>query len=216
MNGERVRKRSPRGSGGQLAEEILDAATDLLISSGSGAGVSIRAVAARVGVTSPSLYLHFDDKESLLDAVCARFFEQFDAVMGEAAEGIDDIVERGIAQGLAYVRFAIENPVIFREAFARSTTAPTQTDEVLMASAFQRLSATVSDAMDVGRLPAGEVTPRVLQLWSVAHGVADLMTAKPGLPWGDDLHLAAQLLRAALNGFGQESVKSELPRPGTR
>lgn len=212
----RVRKRSPRGSGGLLADEILDAATELLIAGNGGAGVSIRAVAARVGVTPPSIYLHFADKEELLDAVCARFFEQFDDVMVAAAEGIDDLSERGVAQGLAYVRFAIDNPVIFREAFARPTTEPTQTDQVLMASAFQRLGATVAEAMEAGVLPRGEVTAMVLRLWSIAHGVADLMTAKPGLPWGRDLTLAEDILRAALAGFGQESVKSELLRRDER
>ncbi|GAC58242.1 putative TetR family transcriptional regulator [Gordonia hirsuta DSM 44140 = NBRC 16056] len=211
-----MRKRSPRGSGGLLGDEILDAATELLIAGDGGAGVSIRAVAARVGVTPPSIYLHFADKEELLDAVCARFFEQFDDVMVAAADGIDDLTERGVAQGLAYVRFAIDNPVIFREAFARPTTEPTQTDQVLMASAFQRMRATVAEAMEAGVLPRGEVTAMVLRLWSIAHGVADLMTAKPGLPWGQDLTLAEDVLRAALTGFGQESVKSELLRRDER
>ncbi|MEZ5210688.1 TetR/AcrR family transcriptional regulator [Gordonia sp. PP30] len=204
-----MRKRSPRGSGELLADEILQAATDLLIERGGHAAVSIRAVADAVGVTPPSIYLHFTDKEELLDAVCARFFEQFDAVMMAASEGVDDVVDRGLAQGMAYVRFAIDNPVIFREAFARSSTTPTQTDEVLMASAFRHFADTVVEAMDTGVLPRGDVVAMVLKLWSVAHGIADLMTAKPGLPWGDDLSLAEDVLTAALRGFVKESVKSE-------
>ncbi|MFT3663309.1 MAG: TetR/AcrR family transcriptional regulator [Gordonia sp. (in: high G+C Gram-positive bacteria)] len=204
-----ARKRSPRGSGEQLADEILAAATELLIARGGSAGVSVRAVADRVGVTPPSIYLHFKDKEEMLDAVCARFFEQFDAVMTAESAGIDDIVERALAQGLAYVRFAIDNPVMFREAFARSTPTPTQTDQVLMTTAIQHFSETVAEAMELGLLPQREVTGMVLRLWSVAHGVADLMTAKPGLPWGDDLSVAEDVLRAAFSGFSQESVKSE-------
>lgn len=217
MKGRRpARKRSPRGSGELLADEIRQAATDLLLSRGGEAGVSIRAVADAVGVTPPSIYLHFKDKEELLDAVCARYFEQFDAVMMAASASCEDVVERGLAQGLAYVRFAIDNPVIFRAAFARATTTPTQTDEVLMASAFQHFSETVVDLMDEGLLPPGDVVPVVLKLWSVAHGVAALMTAKPGLPWGDDLSLAEGVLRAAFHGFVQESVKLEPNRPSVR
>lgn len=212
----RVRKRSPRGSGEQLAEEILEATTDLLIAGGGSAGVSVRAVADRVGVTPPSIYLHFTDKEELLDAVCARFFERFDAVMMAESADAADVVERALAQGLAYVRFALDNPVIFREAFARSTSAPTQTDQVLMASAIQRFSETVAEAMDAGLLPPGDVTGMVLRLWSVAHGVADLMTAKPGLPWGDGLTVAEDVLRAAFSGFVQDSVKLEPMRPDVR
>ena len=36
--------------------------------------VLIRSVAQSVGVTPPSIYLHVDDKNALLDAVCARYF----------------------------------------------------------------------------------------------------------------------------------------------
>lgn len=122
MSGDITRRpRSPRGSGEQLADEIIDATTDLLVEFGSEEKVSIRAVAARVGVTSPSIYLHFEDKEALLDAVGARFFEGFDQVMMHAAKGIDDPFERGLAQGLAYVRFAIESAVMYRITFARIT-----------------------------------------------------------------------------------------------
>ena len=69
------RRRAPRGSGDQLRDEILDATTDLLLETGHAKAVSIRSVAKRVGVTPPSIYLHFADKDALLDAVCARYFE---------------------------------------------------------------------------------------------------------------------------------------------
>lgn len=211
-----VRKRSPRGSGEILADEILQAATELLIEQGSEAGVSIRAVAGRVGVTPPAIYLHFADKEALIEAVCGRFFEQFGAVMVAAAEGIDDLVERGVAQGMAYVQFAIDNPVVFQTAFSHPSDRPTQTDQVLMASAFQHLGETVREAMAAGLLPAGDVTSTVLGLWSAAHGVADLMTARPGLPWGDDLSIAENVVRAVISGLSQETVKSEPQRPPVR
>ena len=66
------RRRAPRGSGDLLRDEILDAATQLLLDTGHAKAVSIRSVAERVGVTPPSIYLHFQDKDALLDAVCAR------------------------------------------------------------------------------------------------------------------------------------------------
>ena len=49
--------------------------------------MSIRSVAKRVGVTPPSIYLHFTDKDALLDAVCARYFEKLDEEMQAAAAG---------------------------------------------------------------------------------------------------------------------------------
>ena len=46
------RRRNKRGDGERLAAEILDAATDLLIETGSADAVSIRAVAQRAGPES--------------------------------------------------------------------------------------------------------------------------------------------------------------------
>lgn len=54
---------------------------ELLLETGQAKAVSIRSVAQRVGVTSPSIYLHIADKDALLDAVCARYFEKLDAEM---------------------------------------------------------------------------------------------------------------------------------------
>ncbi|MGB6243544.1 TetR/AcrR family transcriptional regulator [Gordonia sp. (in: high G+C Gram-positive bacteria)] len=198
------RPRSPRGSGDRLADEIIDATTDLLIEAGTEEKVSIRAVASRVGVTSPSIYLHFEDKEALLDAVCARFFEQFDEVMTRAADGIDDVRDRALAQGMAYVRFAIDSAVMYRITFARVTPPgePTLTDQVLLSSAFVHFTDTVEALMDAGLVPRGDTVQTVLQLWAAAHGVASLIIAKPGLPWGDGFALAESTLRAVCDGLG--------------
>jgi AcrR family transcriptional regulator len=92
-----TRGRCPRrGLGDQLREEILDATIELLLQTGQAKAVSIRSVAQRVGVTSPSIYLHFAEKDALLDAVCARYFEKLDAEMQRAAVG-EQLVASGAA-----------------------------------------------------------------------------------------------------------------------
>src|SRR5207248_1609382 len=99
------RRRAARGSGEQLREEILDATTELLLETGHAKAVSIRSVAQRVGVTPPSIYLHFADKDALLDAVCARYFEKLDEEMQRVAADQPSTIDVLRAQGLAYVRF---------------------------------------------------------------------------------------------------------------
>ncbi len=80
-----------------MRDEILDATTDLLLETGHAKEVSIRSVAQRVGVTPPSIYLHFADKDALLDAVCARYFEKLDEEMQQvAAESA--VADRGAAR----------------------------------------------------------------------------------------------------------------------
>ncbi|GAB3278947.1 TetR/AcrR family transcriptional regulator [Sinomonas notoginsengisoli] len=57
-------------------ERLLQAAIDLVAASG-GAPVSTRQVTERAGVTAPTLYHHFGDKDGLMEAVVARGFEEF-------------------------------------------------------------------------------------------------------------------------------------------
>ncbi|MXP22963.1 TetR family transcriptional regulator [Gordonia sp. HNM0687] len=194
------RSRSPRGSGELLAEEIISAASELLLEHGDDTAVSIRAVASRVGVTPPSIYLHFEDKDALLDAVCARYFEQLDGEFAAVADGVDDPLERALQMGIAYVRFATSTPVLYRIAFRQSAPGPSKVDEVLSASAFTRIATTVAELAAEGFYPESDVGEVVLELWAAAHGVASLMLAKPELPWGEDFRLAETLLRAVCLG----------------
>ena len=82
-----------------MRDEILDATTDLLLETGHAKEVSIRSVALRVGVTPPSIYLHFTDKDTLLDAVCARYFEKLDEEMQGAAAGQESSIECCVRKG---------------------------------------------------------------------------------------------------------------------
>src|SRR6195952_3332375 len=107
------RRRAARGCGQQLHDEILDAATGLLLETGDAKAVSIRAVAQRVGITPPSIYLHYADKDALLDAVCARYFEALDQVMQQVVLDQPSTIDRLRAQGLAYIRFAMQNPELY-------------------------------------------------------------------------------------------------------
>lgn len=195
------RSRSPRGSGELLADEILDAATELLVEHGDDASVSIRSVAAQVGVTPPSIYLHFADKDALLDAVCARYFERLDVELARVSDSVTEPLDRLIQLGMAYVRFALETPVVYRIAFRGSETGgDSKVDEVLAASAFGRLRAEVGMLASAGYVTARTVDDVVLECWASAHGIASLMLAKPALPWGPDLHIAENLLRACMLG----------------
>src|SRR5438132_12628348 len=90
----RQRHRAPRGQGELLREEILEATERLLVGSGGDeAAVSIRGVADAVGVTPPSIYLHFADKNELIFAVCEKHFAEFDRLRQEAASGSSDPLE---------------------------------------------------------------------------------------------------------------------------
>jgi len=190
------RRRAPRGAGVQLREEILDATAALVLESGSAKAVSIRSVAQRVGVTPPSIYLHFDDKDALLDEVCARYFSELDEQMQRAAIGHRHPVDVLHAQGVTYVRFALQTPQLYRIATMGEARPGSAVDTALARSVFRHMHSGVQAAMDEGIYAPGDARQVALELWTAAHGVAALMIAKPYLRWGDAEVFTDRALRA--------------------
>ena len=181
-----VRRRARRGDGALLGREILEAAKALLAETGDENAVSIRAVSDRVGVSTPSIYLHYADKQALLDAVCADVFEQLDATLVAAAAEVADPFEALRAMGLAYVRFAVDNPEHYRILLMSRDDHGTlhTTDEVINNAAFQHLVEGVRACIDAGAFAAdAEPTVLAMTLWASAHGIASLLIAKPHWPW---------------------------------
>ncbi|ORW51736.1 TetR family transcriptional regulator [Mycobacterium paraense] len=195
------RSRAPRGSGERLRDEILSAATELLLETGHARSVSIRSVAQRVGITPPSIYLHFADKDALLDAVCARYFEKLDPEMRRLAGAHASQVEVLRAQGLAYIRFAVGTPALYRIATMGEWRSGSSVDTTLNGSAFKHIRATVQRLMDDGTYrQGGDPTTVALELWSALHGVAAMLIAKPHLPFGDAEAFADRVLSSVFCG----------------
>ncbi|MDV3124612.1 TetR/AcrR family transcriptional regulator [Mycobacterium sp. 21AC1] len=111
-----ARRRSRRGQGEQLREEVLAAVNRLLDDWGSDEKLTMRAVAQEVGVTPASIYLHFADKTELVWAALADKYRQLSDQMGaaETAAAPDQPRERLRAQVHAYCRFAMDNPGHYR------------------------------------------------------------------------------------------------------
>jgi AcrR family transcriptional regulator len=194
------RRRAPRGSGEQLRDEILDAATGLLLETGHAKAVSIRSVAQRVGVTPPSIYLHFADKDALLDAVCGRYFEKLDEEMQRVAADQPSTIDVLRAQGLAYVRFALKTPELYRIAMMGESRPGSDVDMALNTSAFVHMRNSVESLMQEGIYPPGDPVSKALELWTAAHGVAALLISRPYLPWGDVEEFADRVLKSVCVG----------------
>ena len=210
------RPRAPRGSGDLLRQEILDAATELLLEAGQARAVSIRSVAQRVGVTPPSIYLHFQDKDGLLDAVCARYLARLDQAMEQVAIGQPTTVDVLRAQGLAYVRFALQTPELYRLATMGEWRSGSNVDMALDSTAFKHMRASVQTLMDEGVYRTDDPTTIALELWTVAHGVAAILIAKPHLPYGDVDAFADRVFGTVLCGHmvagvvGSDATSGEL------
>jgi AcrR family transcriptional regulator len=179
------RARARRGEGRRLREEILAAATQLLAKTGDEEAVSIRAVAEAVGVTPPSIYLHFADKAELIFAVCEEQFAKLDAEMAAASAGVEDPLEALRRRGQAYVRFGLGNAEAYRVLFLYKKYVPESVDpENLRRSAtFEHLVEAVQRCLDAGALAPGDPLQISLGLWVLVHGITSLLISSPGFPW---------------------------------
>jgi len=197
---------SPRTPRAGLRDDIVDAAEKLLLRTGSDDDLTIRAVAEAVGVTPPSIYRHFEDKQHLLFEVCSRHFGRLADFVAEAVEGSDDPVAALLDMARAYVRFGVDNPEHYRIMFmGRSDLTPAQyaDERILETGAFGGLVAAVQACIDAGRLrPEHEDALGVAHaLWAAVHGVTSIAVAKPHLPGPDLDDRLATVLDVVLRGL---------------
>ncbi len=204
------RPRAKRGEGEQLRAEILDAAEAILLETGSTDKVSTRAVAQRVGCSSPSIYLHFPDRAQLLFAVCNRQFEKLGFTLRTQAEIHDDPIERLRAIGRAYCEFALANPQQYRTMMMDSIAGvayENSLEAMRTELGFDVVYETLVAGIEAGQFADIDPLRAAFNHWCVAHGVVSLMIAKPSLEWGDD--------RALYEGALEQSIVGILPRPTT-
>lgn len=101
---------------GDLRRHLIVAARDEVEEFGA-EGVVLTRLATTCGVSVAAPYRHFANKEALLAAVAAEGFaelgEALRAATGVGARPEDRLVEAGVA----YVRYAVANPQLFRLMF---------------------------------------------------------------------------------------------------
>ena len=91
---------------GDLAEAAVEAAIADIETHGDAEALSLRRIAAAVGVSHRALYRHYADREDLLAAVAARGYRLLAAEVCSTA-GTSEAFCR------AYVRFALARPALY-------------------------------------------------------------------------------------------------------
>lgn len=184
------RVRARRGQGDRLREEILSAVEQLLVQTGDAEAVSIRAVGQLVGVTAPSIYRHFVDKDAMVRAACTQAWERFDHYLIEAAVSESDPLLSIKAEALAYLRFASAHPGEYKVLFMVPNG---ETDEQAQAvftmekseyTSLVYIAQSVKAAIEANvMLPIADPMTMATMLWASVHGIASLRIAKPEVPW---------------------------------
>jgi len=182
---------------GRLREAVVEAAVKEVELVGP-AGLSMREVARRAGVSHAAPAHHFGDKAGLFTAIATEGYQLLEQATRDATAG-DNALLQG---GLAYIRFALTHrpyfEVMFRPDLYRSDDA-----ELLAArdAAFNVLFEAVAHALPYG--DPNEVLATAIAAWSQAHGLAVLWTNR-NFPQAltDDAHDLAALAASGLARLG--------------
>lgn len=161
---------------GDLRAAAIEAGLGLL-ERRSADDLGLREVARAVGVSATALYRHFPDKAALLRALAAAGLDRLAAAQRAAAEAAGGGAAGFGATGRAYVRFALDNPALFRLIFSAMPSAG--------ADPFSRPAAEAPEAFRMLRDNAARVAPPgagpevaqliALEAWALVHGLAVLI-----------------------------------------
>jgi AcrR family transcriptional regulator len=138
--------------------------------------LSLREIAREAGVSATAVYRHFPDKQALESALCEAGGAQFGAALAAASEAAPNRSDaRLVAQGRAYVRFALANPSLFRLIMTTAARGdPFTREDAPKISGFSLLRRTITDVVGAG-VGEAEQRLRAVRAWAIVHGLAMLM-----------------------------------------
>ncbi|MCF3130119.1 TetR/AcrR family transcriptional regulator [Streptomyces olivochromogenes] len=152
---------------GDLRAACLRAARDLLEEDGS-AGLSLRAVARRAGVSATAPYRHYADRDALVSAVAAEGYRELAEHLA-AAHPSPKTPDELASVAVAYVRFALDRPAMFRVMFAEPCD-PNSEERVAATAAISGYVRGIVHATFPGSDPDALSTT----VWALVHGLAFL------------------------------------------
>ncbi|MDQ0464442.1 AcrR family transcriptional regulator [Caulobacter ginsengisoli] len=182
-------------------ERLCAAAEHLFAEHGPG-GVTMRQLAAELGVSPMTPYRYFKDKDAILAAVrasgFARFAESMKAAFGKESEPVAQSRE----VGRAYVDFALGNPDAYRLMFDFAQPNEADYPELVEAAtnARQMLVRQAEGMIASGQIE-GEPVMVAHMLWAALHGAVVLQMAGKLSPGIDPARLRGDTFRAIVKGL---------------
>lgn len=166
--------------------------------------VSLRPLAASLGVSHVAALHHFATRDALLAAVAVRGFDELITVVGAVARG--DRPAHGFRRlGEAYVAWASANANLYKLMFAsRLRAAGAHPDVEARANAlFELVVGVVARGQAAGDMRAGPPEEDAFFAWATAHGAALLLVDEQARLASLARRPARDLVAAALDGVGR-------------
>jgi len=201
---------------GDLPTALKQAAVVLIAEHGV-EGFSLREAALAVGVSPSAAYRHFDDKAALLRVIARDAFVEMGQRFQDAMASVRGIGGRAararfMAQGHAYVGFALEQPERFAVMFgpygAGATVPNSACDHpgVVADSPYASLSRVLDELLAVGVIDSARRPGAELLTWSAIHGLATLLVSQA-------LKQTALPVEAMVERVGQDCLRALMAPP---
>ena len=191
-----------------IRSRILDEARDLFVAQGA-AAVTMRGVAARVGVTPMALYRYFPSREDLLGALVEQGHATFLGYLNRALRE-DTPLDRLAVAGEQYLRFALEHPQSYAVMFMEREVPAGRAGEASEGAAtFRFLVDRIRDCSAAGALRVADAEEAALVVWAHVHGLVSLCLArKLKLAEREFADLYRRSIDALLRGFATSAAGS--------
>jgi AcrR family transcriptional regulator len=162
---------------GDLKNALIAAGIEILSKEGV-AGLSLRKVARKAGVSHNAPYAHYADKQALIAAIATAGYEKLYLQLTAAIQHYpDDPARQLVEASWAYVEFALAESDHFKITF--SGVVEKEKDypafvEVAQKN-FQQVVGIIAACQQAGLLPEGPADLLALSVWSLLHGLVSLI-----------------------------------------
>lgn len=159
---------------GNLKTALVEAGLEIIEAEGL-AGLSLRAIAAKVGVSHTAPKNHFGSLRGLLTAIGTEGFRLHAAAMREGVAEASGRKARLEAAMRGYVRFAETHPHLFQLMFSPQSCDFADTDLIAQGRESYAVLADISTGLNWDKaLPPDGQQRTEMMLWSMVHGYAML------------------------------------------
>jgi AcrR family transcriptional regulator len=193
----------------ELRTKIFDAARELFADQGYDA-VTLRKVAEAINYSPTTIYLYFEDKESLIREIVSHDFKDYAKEFSVCAKA-DDPWEKLLCAGRAYVSWGIAHPYHYRMMFM-SLSSGTETklieplDDPSIHETYALLQSIVREAIKEGcfRPDFSDEELVVQMLWAGMHGIVSMHIAKGrdvNISWKSVEEVSEAMMNAFMRGL---------------